>query len=297
MSPTVWKPSRLVLLELVVLLVVVGEHRRRCARTARRSLSGPVPVTTLPSSSNSRISTIGAALPHEPGLRSWSSGRRIVFTPSSVEPYTSNSDSAGKSREVLLLEGEAPRRGVGDHQPHRRRSYFAFTSSGRLQIIRIGVGARERRRRPGTCRRGAASPRGSNLRCSTIVWPSAMRDAHEPAGPGVVQRPGGDVDVVGPVADELHHRRAPAPGRRRCAGSAPFGLPVVPRRVDHRGAGVGRRRRLRRRGPLARRRRRDQLVGTGHPAERRAVEHEDRAATLGISARIRSNSGANSAST
>ena len=47
---------------------------------------GPTPVTTLPSSSYSRTSTIGASLPHEPGLRIWSSGRRIVFTPSSVEP-------------------------------------------------------------------------------------------------------------------------------------------------------------------------------------------------------------------
>ena len=95
-----------VLLELVVLLVVVGEHRRRCGRTARPVASGPVPVTTLPSSSYRRISTIGASLPHEPGLRSWSSGRRIVFTPSSVEPYTSNSDSGGKSSTYCCLSAK-----------------------------------------------------------------------------------------------------------------------------------------------------------------------------------------------
>ena len=65
-----------------------------------------MPVTTLPSSSYSRISTIGASLPHEPGLRSWSSGRRIVFTPSSVDPYTSNSDSAGKLATYCCLRAK-----------------------------------------------------------------------------------------------------------------------------------------------------------------------------------------------
>ena len=45
-------------------------------------------------------------MPHEPGLRSWSSGSRMVFTPSSVEPYTSNSESAGKSARYICLSAK-----------------------------------------------------------------------------------------------------------------------------------------------------------------------------------------------
>ena len=65
-----------------------------------------MPVTSLPSSSNSVISTPGAAFPHDPGLRSWSCGSRMQFTPSSVEPYTSHSESAGKSARYSCLSAK-----------------------------------------------------------------------------------------------------------------------------------------------------------------------------------------------
>ena len=104
--------------------------------------------------------------------------------------------------------------------PHRRRSYFAFTSSGRVQIIRIGVGARERRR--DLVRVDEAQP---VLRVELALHDDGLaerlRDAHEAAGPRVVQRPGGDVDVVGRVADELRAAPRPAPGRRRRGGTRP----------------------------------------------------------------------------
>ena len=48
----------------------------------------------------------GAGLPHEPGLRIWSSGISTVSTPSSVEPYTSNSDSGGKSATYCCLSAK-----------------------------------------------------------------------------------------------------------------------------------------------------------------------------------------------
>src|SRR5215203_2672245 len=95
----------------------------------------------LPSSSYRRISTIGDSLPHEPGLRIWSSGRRIVLTPSSVDPYTSNSDSDGKSRTYCCLRAKLHGAALAIMIRIDDRSYFALTSSERLQIIRIGVGA------------------------------------------------------------------------------------------------------------------------------------------------------------
>jgi hypothetical protein len=66
----------------------------------------------------------GAGFPQDPGLRSWSAGSSTVFA-QPADLYTSNSDSGGKSH-VHLLQGEAPRGGVGDHAPHRRVSYLAF---------------------------------------------------------------------------------------------------------------------------------------------------------------------------
>ena len=62
------------------------------------------------------------------------------------------------------------------------RSYFAFTSSGRLQIIRIGVGAEnvDVARYVESSRNQSS---GSNLRCSTVVWPIAIALAWKPPGP------------------------------------------------------------------------------------------------------------------
>ena len=142
-----------------------------------------MPVTSLPSSSNSLTSTIGAGLPHEPGLRSWSAGSSTVFTPSSVEPYTSNSDSAGKSRTYICFRAKLHGAALAIMRLHRRACRSgAFTSSGSEQIMRIGRRRRERGRHP--VRLDQPQPvLGSNLRCSTTVWPSTWAMPMKPPGP------------------------------------------------------------------------------------------------------------------
>ena len=179
-----------------------------------------MPVTSLPSSSNSLTSTTGAGWPHEPGLRSWSSGSRMQFTPSSVEPYTSHSESAGKSARYICLSAKLHGAALAIMRFIDDVSYFAFTSSGRLQTIRIGVGAAkvDVTRYVSTSRSQSS---GSNLRCSTTVWPSAWAMRHEAAGAGVVQRTGGQVHVVGRVADELRASPPPGSGRRRWGAAHP----------------------------------------------------------------------------
>ena len=62
-----------------------------------------------------------------------------------------------------------------------------------------------------------------------MVLPRRGPERRESTRAGVVERPGGQVDVVGHVADQV--RPAPRPGRRcptMAARTAPFGLPVVP---------------------------------------------------------------------
>src|SRR3954462_8763002 len=98
-------------------------------------------VISLPCSSNRASSTPGAGRPHEPGFRIWSAGARMVSTPSSVEPYTSQSESAGKSATYCFLRAKDQGAAFAIITRMLVRSYLAFTSSGRLQIMRIGVGA------------------------------------------------------------------------------------------------------------------------------------------------------------
>ncbi len=49
------------------------------------------------------MSTSGAGRPQLAGLRIWSAGARTVLTPSSVEPYTSQSDVSPKACTYLRL--------------------------------------------------------------------------------------------------------------------------------------------------------------------------------------------------
>ena len=73
-------------------------------------------------------------------------------------------------------------------------------------------------------------------------------------------------------------------GRAASRRNAPFGLPGRARGVDHRRPGLGRPPALVS-GSLGDRGG-DQLVDRCHARRRRAVEHEDRARTFGMSARI-----------
>src|SRR6478609_7452785 len=141
-----------------------------------------MPVTSLPSSSNSRTSTPGAGLPHDPGLRSWSAGSSTVFTPSSVDPYTSNKDSGGKSRTYICLRAKLHGAALAIVRRIDDVSYLAFTSSGSEHTIRIGVGAENVDDTPYDSTSRSQSS-GSNLRCTTTDWPSTWAMPMKPPGP------------------------------------------------------------------------------------------------------------------
>jgi len=64
--------------------VVITVHRETRAETNSSPASPGAP--TVPSSLTMRIWMPPYGFPHDPGLRSWSSGLRTVSTPSSVEP-------------------------------------------------------------------------------------------------------------------------------------------------------------------------------------------------------------------
>ena len=155
--------------------------------------------------------------------------------PSSVEPYTSNSDSGGKSRDVLLLQRVAPGRGVGDHHAHRRAVVL------RLHVVGQVADHADRRRcaerRGGVVRVDEAQP---VLRVELVLQDDRLahreRALHEPARPRVVQRTGRDVHVVEPVADELTERRS-LPWIGRVAAKRPLRLARGAGRVDHRRRG------------------------------------------------------------
>ena len=158
------------------------------------------------------------------------------------------------------------------------RSYFAFTSSGRLQIIRIGVGALNVDVGWYVSTRRSQSS-GIELVLEDDRLAHRQRARHEPAGPGVVQRAGRDVHVVEPVADELHERHA-LRGVGVVAPERALRLARGARRVDHRGAGRGRVA-VDGRGPLGRRRGRDQVVAGLHAVERLRRRTRPRADTFG----------------
>ena len=65
----------------------------------------------------------------------------MQFTPSSVEPYTSHSESAGKSARYSCLRAKLHGAALAIIRFIDERSYRAFTSSGSVQTMRIGVGA------------------------------------------------------------------------------------------------------------------------------------------------------------
>ena len=80
-------------------------------------------------------------MPHDPGLRSWSSGGSTASTPSSVEPYTSNR----KPSPSLAMSSSFSAYGTGaalaTSDRIEERSARASTSSGRATIRFSCVGA------------------------------------------------------------------------------------------------------------------------------------------------------------
>ena len=170
-------------------------------------------------------------------------------------------------------------------------SYFDFTSAGRLHTIRIGVGALNVD--VDLVRLDETQPvHWIELALQHDGLAQRLGDAHEPAGTTVVQRPGGDVHVVGRVADERKQRpdllgfdSAAAQRALRLAGGAAG--------VDHRRAGFGGGRDLAARRTRPRRSPRP----TSIMPSRAAPSKTRTCSTFGRSSRMRSNIGANSAST
>jgi hypothetical protein len=95
------------------------------------------------------------------------------------------------------------------------------------------------------------------------------RARREAAGTRVVERPGGEIDVVGPIADVLH-QRGTGPGVGGGAPERTLGFAGRARRVGHRGAAlvdVGALHHVGRRSG-------DQRVDRGHPRGSVAVEDQ-----------------------
>ena len=95
-----------------------------------------------------------------------------MFTPSSVEPYTSKSESAGKSARYACFSANDHGAAFAIMRFMLLRSYFAFVSADRLQIMRIGVGAENVVVTRYFCTSRSQSS-ASNLRWRTTVLPSA----------------------------------------------------------------------------------------------------------------------------
>ena len=146
MSPTVWNPSRLVLLELVVLLVVVGEHRR----AAHEQLTGGVGPGA---GDDVAVVVVQPDLDHRRLLAARARLAQLVLGPqdrvhAELGRAVHLEQRLGREvGDVLLLEGEAPRRGVGDHDPHRRRVVLGLHLGGQVADHADRRRRRERRRR------------------------------------------------------------------------------------------------------------------------------------------------------
>src|SRR5215211_6326173 len=105
----------------------------------------------------------------------------MQFTPSSVEPYTSNNESAGKYSRYICFSAKLHGAALAIMRFMDDTSYFAFTSSGRLHTIRMGVGALNVDVTLYFSTKRSQSS-GLNLRCSTVVCPRAWAIPMKPPG-------------------------------------------------------------------------------------------------------------------
>ena len=188
-----------------------------------------MPSTTLPSSSNRQTSTRGRRPAAGAGLAELvlrledavhAELGRAVHLPERVRREVG---------EVQLLEGERPGRGVG-HHPLHRASGRSGPSPPRATCRPSGSAWGPRRSSvTGSGATSRSQSSGSKRRWMTMVRPRTERDAHEPAGTRVVERPGRDVDVVGRVADVGDHGLDLGPGRRRRCAALPSACRSCPR--------------------------------------------------------------------
>ena len=86
-------------------------------------------------------STEPYGLPHEPGLRSWSSGSSTASTPSSVEPYTSNRKPSPSLAMISCFSAYGTGAALATSERIEDRSARASTSSGSATMRFSCVGA------------------------------------------------------------------------------------------------------------------------------------------------------------
>ena len=174
-----------------------------------------------------------------------------------------------KVGQIEVLEREGPGGGVGDHALHGRSVVAA------LHLIRQRADhADGRGRREGGRHAVAVDQAQPVLRIEAALDDDLLaeseRDGHERPRARVVERPGGDVDVVRGVPDQLDHPLH-LDGVARPAAVGPFRLAGGARGVDHRRPGSGAGGQL---GFLGRGRG-HQLAGVGHARRCRTVIGED----------------------
>ena len=129
-------------------------------------------------------------------------------------------------RHVLLLERVAPRCRVGDHDAHAGAVVAVLDLPGQRADHPDQRGRGERRARLVLVHQ-PQPVLGVELALHDDRLAEEQASAHERAGAAVVQRAGGDVDVVGPVAEQAQQGTEDF-GSGGPARTAPFGLPVVP---------------------------------------------------------------------
>ena len=253
--------------ELVVLLVVVvedvgGAHVQLAGRLGTGALHDVAGVVVETDLDERRFLAARSGLPH---LVLGSHDRVDTELGRSVDLEQRLGREVG---DEGLLEREAPGRRVGDHHPHRRAVVLGLHLVGQIADHPDG-GGRCEGRRAAVGLEQAQPVLGVELALEHHRLTHPQRGRQESAGTGVIQRAGGEVDVVELVADELQHRRSllgvacgGAERALRFAGGA--------RGVDHRAGGrcariVVDRARV---GGL------DERIDRDHAAGRLAVEHE-----------------------
>ena len=167
-------------------------------------------------------------LPHDPGLRSWSSGFSTVTMPSSVEPYTSKRNpspslatisclSAYGTGAALAIRQRIDERSALLELARRAGSRCASAASGAENVFVTRCSFDELR----------ATRPASNLRSTTTGAPSVWASERERERARVVQRAGREVHLVAGAQAELDEQREHEL-RSVVVRSAPLGFPVVP---------------------------------------------------------------------
>ena len=166
-------------------------------------------------------------LPHDPGLRSWSSGFSTVSTPSSVEPYTSKRKPSPSLSMISCFSAYGTGAAFAMRQIIDDRSAFASSVVGqRHDALQLG------RRREGVGDAVLLHQRDPADRIELAQHDDRraerVRQRRERERSRVVQRTGREVHrVLVQQAQLVEQREDDLRGRCACA-ARPWACPVVP---------------------------------------------------------------------